>query len=65
MRTKTSVMTCAALAVIGLVLAACDQNEQGRIRKYEPGRYLGQPDTPLTEEQRNVLRQRARAQSGG
>jgi hypothetical protein len=65
MRTKTTVMACAALVVVGLALAACDQNEQGRIRNYEPGTYLGQPDTPLTKEQRDALRQRARAQSGG
>ncbi len=65
MRTKTSVMAYAALIGAGLALAACDQNEQGRIRNYEPGTYLGEVDTPLTEEQQDALRQRARAQSGG
>ncbi len=64
MRIKTSALAIAALFLGCLALVACDQDEQGRIRNYEQGTYLGEPDTPLTEEQRDLLRQRAREQSG-
>jgi hypothetical protein len=47
-----------------MALAACDQNEQGRILTYKKGTYLGEPDTPLTEEQVNELRHRAAQQAG-
>ena len=65
MHTKTPVLTLAALLVAGLALAACDQEELGRKWTYEKGTYLGEPDTPLTEEQVNELRHRAMQQAGG
>jgi hypothetical protein len=65
MHSKTPVLTLAALLVAGLVLAACDQEEQGRILTYEKGNYLGEPDTALTDEQVNELRHRAMRQAGG
>ncbi len=65
MHSKSSRLTFAALLVAGLALAACDQNEQGRIRAYEKGVYLGKPDTALTEDQVDALRHRAAQQAGG
>ncbi|MDH3593220.1 MAG: hypothetical protein OEU09_04890 [Rhodospirillales bacterium] len=65
MYSKTPVLTFAALLVAGMTLAACDQDEQGRLLSYEKGTYLGEPDTPLTEEQVNELRHRAMQQAGG
>jgi hypothetical protein len=65
MHSKTPVLTLAALLVAGLVLAACDQEEQGRILTYEKGNYLVEPDTALTDEQVNELRHRAMRQAGG
>jgi hypothetical protein len=65
MRTKIPVLTLAALLGAGSVLAACDQEEQGRILTYEKGTYLGEPDTKLTDEQVNELRHRAMRQAGG
>lgn len=56
------------LLVGGLILAglvaACDETEQGRPLQYEKGVYQGAPDTSLTQEQLNELRQRSRLQSG-
>jgi len=47
-----------------LTLAACDADEQGRALRYEKGTYLGQPDTPLSDSQREELRARASLQGG-
>ena len=64
MRQKGSVLALAtALAAMSL-LTACDEQEQDRILRYEKGTYLGKPDTPLTEEQIEDLRLRARRQAG-
>jgi len=64
MRKVNSLLTMALLFAAGLTLAACDESEQGRILKYEPGKYQGQPDTQLTSEQRDALRRRMAGQSG-
>jgi hypothetical protein len=54
----------AAGAGMVLVLAACDEAEQGRVLRYEKGTYLGQEDTPLSEQQLDELRARAQMQGG-
>ncbi len=64
MQTRTPLLTRALLLAAGLTLAACDANEQDRVRNYEPGVYKGQADTQLTEQQREALRQRMSGQSG-
>ena len=64
MRSKTPVSTLAALLIAGMALGACDPDEQGRKWRYEKGTYLGEPHTPLTEEQLQELRHRARQQAG-
>ena len=48
--------------VLVLGLAACDQDEQGRILRYEKGTYLGPTDTELSEETRDALRARTALQ---
>lgn len=53
-----------AAAGLVLVLAACDEAEQGRILHYEKGTYLGQSDTELTDAQRQELRARTQRQKG-
>lgn len=65
MRYKTSLPAVATLVALALATAGCDQDEQGRVLMYKPGEYLGQPDTELSEDQRDVLRQRAKQQAGG
>ena len=60
----------ALLLLIPLALAGCRESEQGRTVYYEPGVYKGRSDDPpLTQEQRDALRLRAknaaRPPSGG
>ena len=61
---KSRALTLVAVFGTSLTLAACDENEQGRILRYEKGTYLGQPDTALTEDQLSELRSRAKRQAG-
>jgi hypothetical protein len=64
MRSKTPVSTLAALLIASMALGACDPDEQGRKWSYEKGTYLGEPDTPLTTDQVEELRHRAKQQAG-
>lgn len=61
-RTSAKVLLTAVAATF--LLAACDENEQGRILRYEKGTYLGEPDTKLDQETLDSLRQRTRLQQG-
>jgi hypothetical protein len=60
-----STALCGLLVIAGFGLSACDESEQGRIVRLEKGTYLGEPDTPLSEETRQELRMRTRLQAGG
>ena len=40
----------------GLLLAGCEEDEQGRILQYKPGVYQGEPDSELSEEQLELIR---------
>ena len=62
MRSRTLTLLALSLPLAGLMLAACDESEQGRIIRYEKGTYLGEPDAPLTPEQIDTLRHRATLQ---
>lgn len=53
-----------SLAVAGVLLSACDPEEQDRVLLYEKGTYLGQADEELSSETRQELRNRARYQRG-
>ena len=59
----TLLLTLAAVLGSGL-LAGCREEEQGRIRHFEPGVYQGQADTDLDDARVEELRQRARRQAG-
>ena len=52
-----------AMAAV-LVLGACREEEQNRTLNLDKGAYQGAVDTPLADEQRQALRQRARNQRG-
>jgi hypothetical protein len=54
-----AVVTAVALFAVAIGLAACEEDEQDRVLRYEPGTYLGEEDTPLSDEKVNNLRQRA------
>ena len=55
---------CLAVLIAGLLVAACDEAEQGRALRYEKGTYLGPFEDPLENEELNELRQRAKLQGG-
>jgi len=61
----SSTVTVLLLLVVGLGLAGCREEEQGRILLYEKGTYLGRPDTPLTAETVRALRDRVQYQRFG
>ncbi|MCP5365648.1 MAG: hypothetical protein H6905_10565 [Hyphomicrobiales bacterium] len=45
--------------LLSLGLTACDSHQQSRPLNYEKGVYLGRPDTPLSEDTLQRLRDRA------
>lgn len=62
-RKTTLLLTLAAVLGSGL-LAGCREEEQGRIRQFEPGVYQGNADSDLGDARVEELRQRARRQAG-
>lgn len=50
------------VASLALLLGGCREDEQGRVLKFEQGKYLGKPDQSLSSEQVDELRQRSRLQ---
>ncbi|MGF1609764.1 MAG: hypothetical protein ACFCUQ_10235 [Kiloniellales bacterium] len=64
MRKRRHLLTIVPFALGALALAGCDEQEQGRILRYDKGVYLGQPDPALAEQQVEELRQRTRLQQG-
>ena len=54
---RTTLLAIAAGAA--LTLAACREDEQGRILMFEKGEYLGEPDATLDADDVSDLRQRA------
>ena len=62
MRTKRFLLMLATVFAAGLVLAACDEAEQGRVLRYEKGTYIGPKDQALSSEQQAALRARSRMQ---
>lgn len=61
---RTSGLLWLPIAASLILLTACDEQEQGRILRYEKGTYLGQPDQQLDQKTLDQLRQRARLQQG-
>lgn len=63
MRSRPLLLLSTVVAT-GFLLAACDESEQDRVLMYDKGTYLGQPDSPLTEDEQEALRARTRMQQG-
>jgi len=57
------ILVLAASVAVGLVLVGCRAEEQGRSISFEKGVYPGSKPAPLSEDQINQLRHRARTQS--
>lgn len=55
-------MTLGGSLLLGLTLAACRKEEQGRSLRYDKGTYLGKADEGLSEDDLATLRQRATLQ---
>ena len=64
MKTVKQITFIGRAAMFALLLAGCRAEEQGRILNYQPGEYLGKPDSQLSESQTRSLRQRAMYQAG-
>jgi hypothetical protein len=62
MTKATSIGIWLAIAGIALVAQGCREDEQNRPLTYDKGSYQGQPDPALSEEQVEMLRQRAAEQ---
>jgi hypothetical protein len=50
------------LAALALTLQACREDEQGRILRFEPGTYRGEPDQALPQARIAELEERAHRQ---
>jgi len=61
---KTSIAVLGCALAVALALGGCREDEQGRALTFDKGNYSGKPDTPLSAEAREKLRDRARHQGG-
>ena len=52
------------LMIAGGILTGCLDDKHDRITKFEPGVYLGKPDTELSAKQTDTLVRRAKLQGG-
>ncbi len=64
MRSRRALIALSAALAAGLLVAACDEAEQGRTLRYEKGTYLGPKDKALSDEQQADLRARTHMQKG-
>jgi hypothetical protein len=64
MRSRRALIALSAALAASLLVAACDEAEQGRTLRYEKGTYLGPKDKALSDEQQADLRARTHMQKG-
>ncbi len=64
MRSRRALIALSAALAASLLVAACDEAEQGRTLRYEKGAYLGPKDKALSDEQQADLRARTHMQKG-
>lgn len=62
MRSRKLFALVGVVLLAPLALGACREDDQGRILRYKKGVYLGQPDSKLTDELEQKLRERAQYQ---
>ena len=62
-RPRRSALTLVVIVCAAALLSACEEEEQGRILRYDKGSYLGKPDQSLSEKQLKELEGRVREQS--
>lgn len=64
MKSRALTTLIAAVVVPAALLAGCKEEEQNRVLTYQPGVYLGKPDTPLDADQLRRIRSRTAGQAG-
>jgi len=62
MTKATPIVVWLAIAGLAIVVQGCREDEQNRSLTYDKGNYQGQPDQALSDEQVDLLRQRATGQ---
>ncbi len=64
MRSRRALIALSVALAASLLVAACDEAEQGRNLRYDKGTYQGPKDKALSDEQQADLRARAHMQKG-
>lgn len=64
MRSRRALIALSAALAASLLVAACDEAEQGRNLRYDKGTYQGPKDKALSDEQQADLRARTHMQKG-
>lgn len=64
MKSRALTTLIAAVMIPAAFLAGCKEEEQNRVLTYQPGIYLGKPDTPLDQDQLRRIRSRTAGQAG-
>ncbi len=64
MRSRRALIALSAALAAGLLVAACDEAEQGRNLRYDKGTYQGPKDKALSDQQQADLRARTQMQKG-
>ncbi len=64
MRSRRALIALSAALAASLLVAACDEAEQGRNLRYDKGTYQGPKDKALSDEQQADLRARTQMQKG-
>ena len=62
MTKATPIVVWLAIAGLAILVQGCREDEQNRSLRYDKGSYQGQPDQALSDEQVDLLRQRATGQ---
>ncbi len=64
MRSRRALIALSAALAASLLVAACDEAEQGRNLRYDKGTYQGPKDKALSDRQQADLRARTQMQKG-
>ncbi len=64
MRSRRALIALSAALAASLLVAACDEAEQGRNLRYDKGTYQGPKDKALSDQQQADLRARTQMQKG-
>ncbi len=63
MRPGNVIVVLGCVVAAGVLLGACRENEQDRVLLYQKGKYLGKPDTAVSEGALRALRAQIQRQN--